>query len=127
MACPFCSTTTLQKRADGRCVSCGNFLPQELRGVPDPLPQVSVYGSLMKPGDSIEWYDALRPGDIVLLLQLHRGKFGLKRITPAEAVDHSGPKYIVPAEWDSLGICFTVDGWEEYRVPFSRKPWWQFW
>lgn len=27
----------------------------------------------MKAGDSIHWYDELRPGDIVVLLQLHPG------------------------------------------------------
>ena len=80
----------------------------------------------MKAGDSIEWYDELRPGDIVLLLQIHAGRFGLKRVHPAEASSYPGPKYIVPAEWGNLGICFTVDGWDEYHPP-SRKPWWRFW
>jgi hypothetical protein len=80
MACPFCSTTAPQKRPDGRCASCGKLLPEELRGGPDPLPRVSVSSSLMNSGDSIEWYDELRPGDIVVLLQLHRGRFGLKRV-----------------------------------------------
>jgi hypothetical protein len=80
MACPFCSATAPQKRPDGRCASCGKLLPEELRGGPDPLPRVSVSSSLMNSGDSIEWYDELRPGDIVVLLQLHRGRFGLKRV-----------------------------------------------
>lgn len=127
MPCPFCSTTAPQKRADGRCASCGKLLPEDLRGSPDPLPRVSVPSSTMKQGDSIEWYDALKPGDIVALLQLHPNRFGLKRLTPVEAAEFPGPKYIVPAQWGSLGIFFTVDGWEEYHAPLKRKPWWRFW
>jgi hypothetical protein len=127
MPCPFCSSTAAQKRPDGRCVSCGKLLPEELRGSPDPVPQTPVQSSLMKAGDSIEWYDPLQPGDIVILLQVHQGRFGLKRVTPKEAARIPGPKYIVPAAWGSLGLFFTVDGWEEYHPPAARKPWWRFW
>lgn len=35
--CPYCETTVKQKRSDGRCVSCGKLLPDELRGTPDPI------------------------------------------------------------------------------------------
>jgi hypothetical protein len=131
MTCPHCSSTAPQKRADGRCAACGKLLPKELRGTPEPLPLVGVESSLMKPGDGCEWYDHLEPGDIVVLLQLHQNRFGLKRVTPAEAAILPGPKYIVPPEWDQIGVFFTVDGWEEYDGRLSeiavRKPWWKFW
>jgi hypothetical protein len=127
MPCPYCASTAPQKRADGRCSACGKLLPPALRGAPDPIPLVPVPSSRMRAGDSIEWYDELRPGDIVVLLQLHPGRFGLKRVTPAEVAAVPGPKYIVPPDWASLGIFFTVDGWEEYRPAPPRRPWWRFW
>ena len=81
----------------------------------------------MKVGDLIEWYDELKPGDIVLLLQVHTGRFGLKRVTSRDASEIPGPKYIVPANWGGQGLFFTVNGWEEYNAPIRRKPWWRFW
>jgi hypothetical protein len=81
----------------------------------------------MKPGDSAEWYDQLEPGDIIVLLQIHHQKFGLKRVTPAEAAEFPGPKYIVPPTWPNVGLFFTVEGWEEYRPAARPRPWWRFW
>jgi len=100
-------------------------LPAEYRGSPDPMPIVE--SSMMKVGDIIEYNPTLSPGDIVILLLVHRERFALKRVTPSEAAEISGPKYIVPPEWGSLPLFFTVNGWEEYRAPATKTPWWQIW
>jgi hypothetical protein len=102
------------------------MLPREMRGEPDPLPLVPVVSSMLKPGDGIEWYDELRPGDIVVLFMIHQNNFGVKRVTAAEAAKLPGPKYVVPSEYGGgFGPWGTMAGWEEYRAP--ERPWWKFW
>jgi hypothetical protein len=139
MPCPHCSTTVAQNRKDGRCVACGKQLPDEMRGVPEPERKTSVSWSEVKPGDTLRVVKRMRRGDVIVLIQIHRGTFEVKALSDAERGSWSGPTYESPMDADA-GTILLAQGKNEPGVEYhgdgqfdfapvgakrpSSKPWW---
>lgn len=82
-----------QARADGRCVACGKILPEELRGSPKSLVKASAPMESVKPGDFVSTENAIRLGDIVVLIKAGANQYVMKAISVEEMAEYTGPKY----------------------------------
>jgi DNA-directed RNA polymerase subunit RPC12/RpoP len=134
MSCPHCGSNADQKRADGRCVSCGKIVPKELRAEDSPQPVAPLPMSDVMQTDNIECPEELHGGDIVIFVRAHRQCVLIKRIPPSKVDEIVGPKYVVPDGF--CVIAFVKDGgfvgWMEYQQICEQarspsKPWWKFW
>lgn len=82
-----------QARADGRCVACGKILPEGLRGSPKSLVKTAMPMGSTRPGDIVTTDNAIRFGDIVVLIKAGANQYVMKAISVEEMAEYTGPKY----------------------------------